>query len=336
MKFPTTLQRLGTRLAEKKGAVALAGVATAVLGVTAAWVAHKARLAEQDHPPQGAFVTVDGVRVHYIERGQGDPVVLLHGNVVSSQDFVASGLIDRLAKRYRVIAFDRPGFGYTERPRSRLWTAEAQAALLHKAFSELGIEAPIVVGHSWGTLVALALALNKDARVQRLVLLSGYYFPTARLDAVLASPPAIPVVGDVMRYTVSAVFARLLLGRTVKAMFSPQPVPTNFLPSLSRELLVRPGQIRANAADAGLMVPATIAMRNRYAEELTMPVVIVAGDKDKVVNLDTHARHLQSILRDSQLVVMPGVGHMVHHSAPDHIAAAVAAKSHRAALAATS
>jgi pimeloyl-ACP methyl ester carboxylesterase len=222
-----------------------------------------------------------------------------------------------------VIAFDRPGFGHSERPRDRLWTPDAQAALLHKAFSQLGIEQPIVLGHSWGALVALALALRKSADVRRLVLVSGYYFPTARLDVLLAAPAAIPVVGDVMRYTVSAVFARMLMGRTVKAMFAPQAAPSDFFSTLSREMLVRPSQIRANAEDAALMVPAAASLRKHYAQ-LTVPTTIFAGEADKVVDPDDNARKLHAELGNSDLHVLPGLGHMLHHAVPEQVMAAVA------------
>src|SRR5688572_27205171 len=85
--------------------------------------------AEQTSRPPGRFVVVDGVRVHYIARGKGRPVVLIHGNGTMAEDFVICGLVDQLAKRYRVIAIDRPGFGHTDRPRYRVWTASAQAHL---------------------------------------------------------------------------------------------------------------------------------------------------------------------------------------------------------------
>ena len=89
----------------------------------------KALGAEPVHRPPGRFVEVDGVRVHYIARGKGRPVVLVHGNGTMAEDFVISGLVDQLATRYRVIAIDRPGFGHTDRPRWRIWTASAQAHL---------------------------------------------------------------------------------------------------------------------------------------------------------------------------------------------------------------
>lgn len=302
---------------------AAAGLAAGVLAATAWWIARKARQAELRNPPAGKFITVDGVVLHYIERGRGTPLVLLHGNTARVEDFIASGLIDRLAERHRVIAFDRPGFGHSERPRTRLWTAQAQAEVLSHALTRLGMASPIVVGHSWGTLVAIAMAMRDDIDVTKLILVSGYYFPTARLDVVLASPPAIPIVGDVMRYTVSALVARLLLRRTVKAMFKPQQVPDDFLPTLSSEMLVRPSQIRAHAEDAIFMLPSVASLRKRYAD-LDMPVVILAGDCDNVVDQKTQAERLQRSVRYGDVSFVEGAGHMLHYGAADEIVAATA------------
>ncbi|MBC7779294.1 MAG: alpha/beta hydrolase [Proteobacteria bacterium] len=306
----------------------LVGAATALAGLaTAAWVALRARRAEREHVPLGRFIDVDGVRLHYVDHGEGPPVVLLHGNVVSVDDFQASGLIDRLAGEHRVIAFDRPGFGHSSRPRDRLWTPSAQAALLHRALAQLGVLEPaIVVGHSMGTMVAVAMALDFPSNVRRLVLLGGYYYATARLDAVLTAPVALPVVGDVMRYTVTALSARALLSRAVRKMFAPQPVPAAFYPTLSREMLVRPAQLRANAEDAALMIPAAYASSQRH-HELGLPVAILVGEGDKVVDRAAHSLRLHRELSRSMLVEVAGAGHMVHYAAIDSVVAAVRASS---------
>ena len=162
-------------------------VLVAALAATAVYAVAQAHAAERKTPPIGHFLDVDGVRLHYFERGQGDPVVLIHGNGALIQDFIVSGLVDGLSERHRVIVFDRPGFGYSTRPRTRIWTPMAQADVLRKALDQLGVEQAIVLGHSWGTLVAVALALQAPDLVRGLVLLSGYYFPTARLDVPLLS-----------------------------------------------------------------------------------------------------------------------------------------------------
>jgi len=93
------------------------------------------------------------------------------------QDFQSSGLIDRAAENYRVIVFDRPGFGHSLRPRNFVWTAEAQADLFKVACDRLSVDRAIVLGHSWGASVAVALAIRHPSLVVALVLASGYCFP---------------------------------------------------------------------------------------------------------------------------------------------------------------
>jgi hypothetical protein len=118
----------------------------AALGVVAVANHLAARWAERKHPPKRSFLEVDGVRLHYSDRGSGSPIVLIHGNGVTGDDFSTSGLAELLMKTHRVIIFDRPGFGYSERPRGRIWSANAQADLVHKALQQLDIERPFVVG----------------------------------------------------------------------------------------------------------------------------------------------------------------------------------------------
>ena len=294
------------------GAVAVSAAATAL------WVQSRARRAEREHPPRGKFIDVGNTRLHYVERGEGPPVVLIHGNTVSLDDFEASGLTGQLARNHRVIAFDRPGFGHSTRPRDRLWTPTAQAEVLHAALGLLGVERPVVVGHSMGTLVALAMALDHPADVRGLVLLGGYYYPTVRVDALLTAPVALPLIGDAMRYTVTAVSSRTFLNGAVEGMFAPKAVPPHFFSDLSREMMVRPGQIRANAEDAAFMVPAVAANLERY-KELQMPVTIIAGADDGVVDAEAHSVRLRGDVLRSKLFVEPKVGHMVHYAVPERI-----------------
>ena len=216
------------RVSTPSRASAILVATAATLGTMAAYNVYRARKTEREHPPTGRFVTVNGVRLHYLERGEGSPVVLLHGNVVTAEDFRTSGALDLLAKRHRVIGFDRPGFGYSDRPHGSVWSARAQADLLRDALDVLGIDRPIVLGHSWGASVALAVALNHPDDVSGLVLLSGYYYPTLRADVLLSSPPAIPILGDLLRYSISPLLGKLLQPRLLKGMFAPLPVPASF------------------------------------------------------------------------------------------------------------
>lgn len=299
----------------------LAGVAALVLMTSALVIRSRVRAAEAAHPPEGQFIEVDGVRLHYVVRGQGQPLVLLHGNLMMIQDLELAGLIDRSAERYQVIAFDRPGFGYSGRPRQRLWTPRAQASLLMKALRQLGVERPIVAGHSFGALVALCLALDFPRDIRSLVLLSGYYFPTPRIDAFLLSAPAFPVLGDLLRYTVSPWLFRLLWPGIVARLFSPAPVSPAFR-SFPTWMALRPFQLRAVGADSALMIPAVAALQRRYPE-LRVPLVIMAGTDDRYVDTGWHSVRLHQQIAGSELTLVPGAGHMVHHTDLDEVMAAI-------------
>lgn len=310
-----------------------ASLALTGIGLLASYLVVRARTrqAERDNPPTGKFVTVDGVRLHYLERGEGPTLVLLHGNGTWSRDFELSGLIERAAEHYRVIAFDRPGFGYSERPRDTMWTPDKQASLLHHALQRLGVANAIVLGHSWGTLVALAMGLRVPHFVRGLVLVSGYYYPSARLDVALGSPPALPVVGDLMRYTVAPLAGRLLWRATLKRAFAPLPVPASYR-ALPAWMALRPGQLRASAAEAALMVPSALSLARRYAR-LKVPVQILSGTRDLVVDSTHNAERLHENLRNCELDLEAGVGHMLHHARPEKVMAAIEAVASRAGVA---
>lgn len=300
---------------------ALAGLGALGLGLTALVVSARARQAERDNPPTGCLIDVDGVQVHYAESGQGEPLVLLHGNGSMLQDFMSSGFVKAAAERYRVIAFDRPGYGHSERPRSTIWTPAAQAELLRSALHRIGVSRALVLGHSWGASVAIALALDHPEMVRGLILESGYYYGSVRADVVLMSGPAVPLVGDILRYTVSPPIARLLWPAMIRKLFSPAPVAATFggVPS---EMAIRPSQLRASAAESALMIPDALAVQGRYGE-LRMPVAIVAGTGDKLADPNDQALRLHRALPDSSLHVVEGCGHMVHHTAPAEVVAAV-------------
>lgn len=294
----------------------------AALAAMALFVQYRTRKSEQENPPTGKFVDVDGVRLHYIERGQGQPVVILHGNGSMAKEVDISGVIDLAAENYRVIAFDRPGYGYSDRPRTTLWNPMAQAKLLHRALQKLGIEQPVVVAHSWGTLVAIAMALLQPDSVRSLLLLSGYYYPTPRLDVVLASPPALPVIGDLMRYTISPLLGRISWPAMVRKLFTPAETAPRFKNEYPVWMGLRPGQLRATTEEIALMIPAAAQLSKRY-HELTLPITIMAGAADLHVLPKLHSERLHNELPQSELILVPDVGHMIQHTVPEQVMSAI-------------
>jgi pimeloyl-ACP methyl ester carboxylesterase len=314
-------------MATSRLAVGLAASAAALVGM-ALQVRANARRAEREHPPAGHFLDLGDVRLHYLEAGYGAPtVVLLHGNAAQLDDYVASGVFGLAARQHRVLAFDRPGYGYSDRPHDRAWTAEAQAALLAQAFARLGIRRAIVVGHSWGTLTALALALNHPETVSGIVLLSGYYFPTARADVPMMSPVAAPVLGDAICHTIGPLVGRLLAPMMVRTIFAPAPVPAAFKNAVPIPMTLRPRAMKSSAEDAIAMIPGAAALMGRYGELGPLPVSIIAGAEDKIVDVESHSVRLHQTIPGSTLQVVPGLGHMVHHGAPDLIVRAIEAMS---------
>ena len=225
-------------------------LAAAGFAASALYVREESRRAEREYPRTGKSVTVSGVRLHFVDTGGADPVlVLLHGNGAMIADMEISGLVNEAAKRYRVIAFDRPGYGYSERPRDRAWGAKEQADLFRQAFAQLGLVRPLVFGHSWGTQVAVTLALDHPDSVGGLVLASGYYFPTARADGILAAPATLPLLGDLLRHTISPLIGRVMAPGMFRKMFAPQPVPPRFSAEFPTGLTLRPSQLRASSEE---------------------------------------------------------------------------------------
>jgi pimeloyl-ACP methyl ester carboxylesterase len=302
-------------------AASLIGVAAAALAGAAVLVNTRARKAERRYPPLGTFVTSNGVRLHVVERGSGQPVVFLHGNGAMVNDIAISGLLSRAGQSHRAIAFDRPGFGYSDRPRGKNWGPSEQAALLPTAFALMGIERPIVVGHSWGTLVALTLALQHPDCVSGLVLASGYYFPTARADSALMLPVTLPLLGDAINYTVSPLVGEMMIPGMTKAMFAPEAIAARFERDFPVLLTLRPSQIRAYCEDATGMRQGAKELAPHY-RSLQCPVTIVAGDCDQIVDHEQAAR-LHQHIAGSRLEIIKGAGHMVHYAHLDRVVAAI-------------
>lgn len=302
----------------------IAGGAVAALAATALFNGARARAAIKANPPLGHFVEVDGVAVHYLDRGDpaAPPVVLIHGNGSMTQDFVVSGVVDRLAERHRVIVFDRPGSGFSERPRDRDWGAQAQAAVLVAAAASIGIERPVVVGHSWGALVAAAWALDHPDRIGALVLASGYYFPSARPDVLSVVPAVAPVFGDIVQHTIAPISVRLSVPLGNKLIFSPAPVSDAWATRFPFELVMRPSQLHAVLADTAQMPLAAKALVQRY-EAIKLPTVIITGDGDKLVPFQAHSKRLAGMLPNARFIVLKGAGHMIQHIDPDAFVAAV-------------
>ena len=142
------------------------------------------------------------------------------------------------------------------------------------------------------------MALKYPGLVRGLVLASGYYYPTLRPDVALMAAPSLPFVGDILSHTVSPLLSRAIWPLMMAKIFGPRPVPRKF-GAFPKEMALRPSQIRASAAESALMIPDAFMLRDRYAD-LKMPVVIIAGEQDKLIDIDTQSVQLHSDVSQSR------------------------------------
>ena len=203
-------------------------------------------------------------------------------------------------------------------------SAWRQARLLRAALRELGVERPVLVGHSYGMAVVLAYAAQFPGEVRGLVCLGGgVAYPMPRLDLAPLMLPALPLVGGLLRTTLLQPVYRVLIPAMIRACFAPQAVPAHFADTLPLDFLLRPEQLRAVAEDFQALVP-SLARLSRHYGEITLPVTVLAGEEDRIAYPKAHAQRLVRALPNATLELVPGIGHMIHHARPDLVVAAVA------------
>ena len=315
------------------------GILALLIAVAAIWTDRRADAREAGNlagfPPVGQFVTLaGGERVHAVVRGSGPDLILIHGAGGNLRDY-SIDLLNRLADDYRVIAFDRPGHGYTDRLRgygglaARGEGPEAQAAMLHEAGLQLGVKNPIIVGHSFGGAVAMAWALNYDPAA--LVTLAGVSHPwDTGLDWTY-DVNGSAIGGVILPPLVSAFATEKLIQQGLANVFAPNPVPVGYRAYFGPELTIRAASQRANAQQVKALLAHVRAMAPRYPD-LTLPIEVIHGSADTIVYRDIHAEAMAARVASANLTVLDGVGHMPNHADPETVIAAIHRAATRAGL----
>lgn len=297
-----------------------------LLGALAGVTQLEARRLEARFPPVGDFAEVDGVRLHYTDTGPRDtdtpPIVLLHGASTSLLDFHAS-LLPALAQTHRVIAVDRPGHGYSERPAAAdagAWPdPAAQARLLHGLLTRLGVERPALVGHSLAGAVVLAYLLEYPDGAAGGVLLAGGSHPWEGGVSWYNDLAGVPVLGGVFAHTLPLTVGRMLLADGLADAFAPNTPPPEYLQRTGVELTLRPATFLANAEDVRRLSPFLERQSAHYAY-LRTPLLLITGDADDVVPAWNHAERLVREAPTAELVELPGIGHGLHHVTTSRVA----------------
>lgn len=280
---------------------------------------------ERRYPAQGQAINVEGATINLVDIGPRDsekpPLLLLHG-ASSNLEAMRRPLGDLLARRHRVLLVDRPGHGWSPRLRPEDSTPAAQARMLDEALARLGVGQVVLVVHSWSGALGLRMALDFPDRVAGLVMLAPVAYPWRGGVGRYNEAVTAPVVGPLLAHTITLPLGLALMAPGARGVFAPQAMPDDFVDRTATPLLLRPREFIANARDLVTLKQAVIEQAPRYGE-IKVPVTIVAGEADRTVYTDIHARPLAQVVPHSRLIVLPELGHMVQNAVPELVAGEV-------------
>ena len=274
--------------------------------------------AEREYPAMGKFVQVDGVRLHYTDQGEGPSIVLIHGASTTLRDFDNS-ILQPLATDHRVIAVDRPGYGYSERPEGSWPDPSRQARLIRGVLDRLGIDEPVLVGHSWSGSVVLAYLLAYPNKAAGGVLLAGASHPWKGGVAWYHHLAGVPVIGPLFARTLLYPVGQLFLGDAIQGVFKPNPVPPQYEQRTGVILTLRPKSFLANAQDVRELSD-FLSDQSRHYETIQKSLLLITGDSDTVVPPWNHAERLIKQVTHAELIVLANTGHALHHTQPEYVA----------------
>lgn len=292
----------------------LAGIllVAVALALLSAWVAWRA---ERAVPPCGRFIDIDGAPIHYLDQGQGLTIVMIHGLGGQMQNFSHS-LLARLTSEFRVILVDRPGSGYSTRSRGSSARLSVQADTVAKFLRALNLDRPLLIGHSLGGAVALALALDHPDRVAALGLIAPLTHPPREVPAPFLR---LALRSKLLRWVAAWTLATpvsLLKGPEMLAyVFSPDKPPDDFAAAGGGQLGLRPWTFYATSSDMVAVNEDLPGMAERYGT-LHMPVAVLFGQDDRVLNWREHGAALEGQVPGLELTLVPG-GHMLPVTDPE-------------------
>jgi pimeloyl-ACP methyl ester carboxylesterase len=289
------------------------------LAVSAVLTRRLAREASRDYPPSGRWLEVGGTWLHYVDKGSGRPVILIHGLRGSLYEFEAS-ISDRLARHCRVVAFDRPGHGYSTPLPDGSHSLADEARTLHGAAVALGLQRPILVAYSIGAAVAMAYADAYPEDVAEVVTVSGHVMPYDVHVGPLAFFARRPWIAGVSSNTLLLPVGRLVGRWILRRVCSPQPAPASYTRAVLA-MALRPRTFRYVAIELRQSAAELRQIARRYAS-FPVPVTVLAGSDDAVSG-SREAQWFHRRLASSTLVVVPSGGHALHATHPDVVMLAV-------------
>jgi len=274
--------------------------------------------------PDSLFIEVNGFDVHYKMLGQGEPaLVLLHG--FGSSTFSWREVMAPLTQFGKVVAFDRPAFGLTERPLPGTWkgenpyTLDASVSLTIALLDKLGVNKAILVGNSAGGTIATLTALRYPQRVEALILVSPAVYGGG------GSPSWIrPLLGLPQVRRLGPLFVRYLVGRLEASLPSAWHDPSKITPAV---ITGYKKPLQVENWDRSFWEFTTTSRPSELETQLgqvTVRTLIITGDDDRWVPTAESVR-LAGELPNADLVVIPNCGHVAQEECPQQFMDAVQA-----------
>ena len=278
---------------------------------------------DKRYPPIGSFIEVNGTRLHYVDEGPKDApaVLLIHGASSNMRDMLIPAR-KSLGGKYRLIAVDRPGHGWSERGLFSA-TPDAQARTLADFLDAIKVDRAVVFGHSFGSVLATAMAVERPEKVLGLLVASPATHPWPSGKTNWYNHFArVPVIGWIFTRTLALPAGLGRIAPATNCVFAPNQVPDNYLSDAGIELVMVPHRFMNNSEDLVGLHPYTVRYQGRYAE-ITTPTIIITGDQDTVVSKEIHAENLARNVPSARLFVVKNVGHKPDYALADLVAASI-------------
>jgi haloalkane dehalogenase len=258
-------------------------------------------------------VEVEGLRLHYLDEGAGDPVLLLHGWPTSS--FLYRRIIGPIAEKNRAIALDLPGFGGSDKPPSASYSFRFFSRILDGFLAALGIDRLGLVVHDLGGPVGLYWAVHHPSRIRKLALLNTVVYPELSWAVVLfVALCRLPVARSALTSPAGLRWA-MRFGVADKRRMTEDAIRAYQAPFSS------PDARRALLRAAYGLHPAGMREIAELLPSLRMPVRIIYGARDRI--LPDVAKTMRRVARDlpqSETTVLDDCGHFLQEERPEEIA----------------
>ena len=260
------------------------------------------------HADYSHFADIDGVRLHYQDKGTGQALVLMHG--LSSSTYTWKDVFEPLSKSFRVIAVDLKGHGFSAKPDGD-YTRRAQGVLVTHLLDHLQIDKAWFAGNSMGGEIALNIALQNPQRVQGLVLIDSAGVNVPGNASLTPAYTKIPVIGRIL-VALAMTSDKLVRQSLTTSLYDDSKVTDERVAAYYRPLRTRGGQLAAVRARAQFQ----LLPIEQDLGKVSAPALIIWGAEDPLFPTAA-GRKLNSLIRNSKLVILEKCGHEPQEELPE-------------------